>query len=120
MNSKWHHQFKAGMLALASLTLATATAVAEIEDKIQKSFETAPGGQLVVDVDRGSIEIKTSDAGAVNIEVTRKAGGSRGKAEKTLKDHVVTTSQTGNKVEVRAKYEGEKLTSWFGRSPDLQ
>jgi hypothetical protein len=115
------NSFKAGAVALTALIVASATARAEVEDKITKSFEAAPGGQLIVEVDRGSIEIKTSDAGAVNIEVTRKAGGSQSKAEKTLKDHVVTTEQTGDKVEVRAKYEGEKLTSWFGgRSPDLQ
>ncbi len=120
MNSNLLNSFKAGAVALAALIVATTTARAEAEDKITKSFEAAPGGQLVVEVDRGSIEVKTSDAGAVNIEVTRKAGGSRSKAEKTLKDHVVTTQQTGEKVEVRAKYEGVKLTGWFGRSPDLQ
>ncbi len=110
----------AGAVGVSLLIIAAATARAEVEDKITKSFETAAGGQLIVEVDRGSIEVKTSDAGSVNIEVTRKAGGSRSKAEKTLKDHVVTTKQTGDKVEVRAKYEGEKLTGWFGRSPDLQ
>jgi DUF4097 and DUF4098 domain-containing protein YvlB len=114
------NSFKAGAVALTVLIVASATARAEVEDKITKSFEVAPGGQLIVEVDRGSIEIKTSDAGAVNIEITRKAGGSRSKAEKTLKDHVVTTEQIGDKVEVRAKYEGAKLTGWFGRSPDLQ
>ena len=120
MNSKLLNSSRAEAVAVSLLIIAAATARAEVEDKITKSFEAAPGGQLVVDVDRGSIEIKTSDAGAVNIEVTRKAGGSKSKAEKTLKDHVVTTKQTGDKVEVRAKYEGEKLTGWFGRSPDLQ
>ena len=112
--------FRAAFLPATLIALAGTIARAEVEDKITKSFEVAPGGQLVVDVDRGSIEVKTSEAGSVNIEVTRKAGGSKSKAEKTLKDHVVTTQQTGDKVEVRAKYEGEKLTGWFGRSPDLQ
>jgi DUF4097 and DUF4098 domain-containing protein YvlB len=120
MNSNLLNRFQAGTVAVAFLILAAATARAEVEDKITKSFEAAPGGQLVVEVDRGSIEVKTSDAGAVNIEITRKASGSRSKAEKTLKDHVVTTRQTDDKVEVRAKYEGEKITGWFGRSPDLQ
>jgi DUF4097 and DUF4098 domain-containing protein YvlB len=121
MNSKLLNPTVAGALGVSLLIITAATARAEAEDKITKSFETAAGGQLVVDVDRGSIEVKTGDAGTVTIEVTRKAGGSKSKAEKTLKDHVVTTQQTGDKVEVRAKYEGEKLTGWFGgRSPDLQ
>jgi len=105
-------------IALALFTFA-ATARADVEDKITKSFQVEPGGQLVVAVDRGAIEIKTANTGSVNIEVTRKAGGSRSKAEKTLKDHVVTTTQDGNKVEVRAEYTGEKLSSLFGRSPEL-
>src|SRR5882762_8432348 len=93
-------RFKTTILAATLLASAGTICRAEAEDKITKSFEVAPGGQLVVEVDRGSIEIRTSDAGAVNIEVTRKAGGSSSKAEKTLKDHVVTTKQTGDKVEV--------------------
>jgi DUF4097 and DUF4098 domain-containing protein YvlB len=112
---------KTAILAATLVASVGAISRAEVEDKITKSFEVAPGGQLVVEVDRGSIEVKTGDASAVNIEVTRKAGGSQSKAEKTLKDHVVTTQQSGEKVELRAKYEGEKLTGWFGgRSPGLQ
>ncbi|TAK99568.1 MAG: hypothetical protein EPO07_10765 [Verrucomicrobia bacterium] len=106
-------------LSAAILGVASSTH-AEVEDKITKSYAVAPGGQLVLEADRGSIEIKTAEANVVNIEVTRKAGGSRGKAENTLKDHVVTTTQDGNKVEVRAKYGGEKSSGWFGNSPELQ
>ena len=110
----------ARIIAATLLALAAVTASAEVEDKITKSFSVQSGGQLVVLADRGTIEIKTADRDSVDIEVTRKAGESRTKAEQTLKDHVVTTSQDGNKVEVHAKYEGEKLSGWFGRSPELQ
>lgn len=111
---------KAQVIGVALLTLAAVTAFAEVEDKITKSFPIQPGGQLVVAVDRGTIEVKTADRESVDIEVTRKAGGNRTKGEKTLKDHVVTTTQDGNKVEVHAKYEGGKSSGWFGRSPELQ
>ncbi len=111
---------KARIIGTTLLTLAAVMASAEVEDKITKSFVTQPGGQLVVAADRGSIEVKTADRESVDIEVTRKAGGSRTKAEQTLKDHMVTTTQDGNKVEVRADYKGGKSSGWFGRSPELQ
>ena len=93
---------------------------AAVEDKITKSFNAQPGGQLVVDVDRGSIEIKTADRESVEIEVARKAGGSQSKAEKILKDHVVTTAQDGNNITVRAEYKGGQPTSWLGNSVSFQ
>ena len=105
-------------LALAWFTFA-ATAHADVEDKISKSYEVAPGGQLTVEVDRGSIEVKTTDRGSVEIEVIRKARGSEAKAAEVLKDHVVTTTQAGNKIEVRAEYRGPKSSGWFGGSPQL-
>jgi len=102
------------------LTLVAVTASAEVEDKITKSFSVQPGGQLVVLADRGTIEIKTADRASVDIEITRKAGGSRTKADQTLKDHVVTTVLDDNRVEVHADYKGAKSFGWFGRSPELQ
>jgi len=110
----------ARIIAAALLTIFSVIARADVEDKITKSFKAEPGTQLIVDVDRGSIEIKTGERDAVDIEVTRKAGGSRSKAEQTLKDHLVTTTQEGDKVKVRAEYKGAKSSGWFGRSPELQ
>lgn len=110
----------ARIIGATLLTLATLTASGEVEDIIAKSFVIQPGGRLVVAADRGTIEVKTADRNSVDIEVTRKAGGSRAKAEQTLKDHVVTTTQDGNKIEVRAEYQGEKASRWLGRSPELQ
>jgi DUF4097 and DUF4098 domain-containing protein YvlB len=108
-------------LAVALLAFVASPARADVEDKITKSYTVQPGGQLAVEVDRGSIEVKTSaDRRSVDIEVTRKSRGSEAKAAKVLNDHVVTTAQDGNKVEVRAEYKGPKASGWFGRSPDLQ
>ncbi len=111
---------KAPILGVALLALAVVTASAAVEAKIAKSFPVETGGQLVVAVDRGAIEVKTADRESVDIEVTRKAGGNQAKAEKTLQDHVVTITQNGNKVEVRAEFKGAKSSGWFGGSPELQ
>jgi len=105
---------------VVALFALAAAARAEVEDKSVKSFNVQPGGELVVEVDRGSIEVKTANSESVDIEITRKAGGSQSKAEQILKDHVVTTTQSGDKVEVRAVYKGPKSSRWLGRSPDLQ
>ncbi len=119
MKSKVTVLLKSQILGVA-LTLAALTAFAESEDKITKSFKVQPGDQLVVAVDRGSIDVKTTDGESVDIEVTRKAGGNDAKAEKILKDHVVTTTQNGNKVEIKAEYKGEKSSGWFGKGLDLR
>ena len=108
-------------IAMALLAFVASPARADVEDKITKSFKVQPGGQLAVEVDRGSIEVKTSaERATVDIEVIRNARGSEAKAAKVLRDHVVTTTQDGNKVEVRAEYKGPKSLSWFGRPPELQ
>lgn len=105
--------------ALPLLLLSTGPVLADVEDQIAKSFEAAPGGQLVVQVDRGSIDVKTADEGKVQIEVSRTAKGSEAKAKQILKDHVITFSQNGNQVVVKAEYTGPKTTGWFGNSPQF-
>ena len=120
MKSNLLNSSKAAAISAALLTLVATNAQADVEDRIAKTFQTRPGEQLVVELDRGSIEVKTADADSVEIEVARKAGGSQAKAEKILKDHVVTLTQTDTGVQVRAEYKGAKTRSWFGNSLELQ
>src|SRR5262245_39509174 len=103
-------------LAAALFALIAVTTHAEVEAKITKTFKAASGDQLIVNVDRGDIEIKTAEGDAVSIEVERRAGGSDAKARQTLIDHFVTLTQTGSKVEVRAEYKGPK-PGLLGSSP---
>jgi len=119
MKTKAFKVWYAGILGIALFPWAT-TVSADMEDTITNSFKAEPGGQLVVELDRGSIEIKTAEADRVDVEITRKAGGSQSKAEQTLKDHEVTFAQTGNRVEIKGEYKGKKTKGWFGKSPDLQ
>jgi ribosomal protein L6P/L9E len=120
MKSNLINSLKPSTIAAALLFCFHATARADVADKITKSFQVQPGGQLVVELDRGSIEVKTSDAESVDIEITRKAEGSRSRAERTLHDHVVTATQTDNMIKVQAEYKGATSRSWFSRSPKLQ
>ena len=45
-------------LAIALLALVAGPARADVEDRITKSYTVQPGGQLAVEVDRGSIEVR--------------------------------------------------------------
>ena len=105
---------------LVGLGLSAVALRAEVEDKISKTFKVAPGGQLVVEADRGAIDLKTADVESVAIEVTRKAGGSTATATERLKKHEVNFSQDGDKIIVTAKYEGGRASGWFGNWRDLQ
>lgn len=79
-------------------------AASEVEDKIEKVFDASPGGKIVLDVDRGSIDVKSSDGNAVRIEVSRKAQArSRSRAEDMLKQHQIEFSQEGAEVVVQAR-----------------
>src|SRR5262245_64523529 len=64
------------------------------EGNVNKQFNVKPGGYLVMDVDRGGIEITTGETSEVKIEVKRKITGvSKAKAEETLAAHEVTFDQ---------------------------
>jgi hypothetical protein len=101
-------------IAIAVMGVSLA-AFAETEERVNKSFKAQPGGQLVVDVDFGSIEVTPSDGSEITVDVVRKVHRDGNKeAEATfLKDRPVTISQEGNTVTVRAR-SNSKNWSWRG------
>src|SRR5438552_18461131 len=63
----------AGLRSCVSLlSAAWVLAASDVEAKLTKSFEAKPGGILVGEADRGSIEVKSADASQVEIDVGRK------------------------------------------------
>jgi DUF4097 and DUF4098 domain-containing protein YvlB len=75
------------------------------EGNLSKQFNVKPGGLLVMDVDRGGIEITTGETSEVKVEVKRKITGvSSAKAQEALAAHEVTFDQDGDRVEVRAHF----------------
>lgn len=94
----------------ASLLLAVCVAAsAETEERISKRFTVQPGGTLVVDVDLGSIDVKSHDAGEVAVEVFRKiSGGAKEDEEEFLADRPVTITPEGDtvRIESRAQVQG--------------
>ncbi len=102
-------------LALVSLAAFTSTAS---EENINESRDAKAGGQLVVDVDFGSIDVAAGAADKVVIEAHRKVRASSEEKEKEFlaAAPITITAENGN-VTVRARREKKAgiLTSlWHG------
>lgn len=98
---------QAGLLAGALFAAATAFALGEYDNNLNKSFPVNPGGKLVVDADRGSIDITTADTDKVDVQVFRKVRSvSRSRADEILSAHEVNFQQQGDQVTVSAKFRG--------------
>ncbi len=92
------------LFALASLGV-----VAAVQAKtFSKSFDVTAGGQLIVDSDVGSIEVRSGSGNRVEIEITT-SGSAEDRFEPSF-------SQDGNQVTVLGKYRRGSWLSWFDRA----
>jgi len=100
------------LIPLTSLTARGAT-----EEQINKKFSVKAGGTIVVDVDFGSIEVRTNATSEVVVDVWRKVERSSKSAdEKFLKDNPVNFSQGGDTVTINSKSKSRSNWSWTGRN----
>ncbi len=116
------HRRSSALLATFA-TLAFAVPVfADAEDKLDHSFKVAAGGRLVLDADRGAIEVKTSPTVTeIRIEVRRKVTNATAeKGAEMLRDHEVTFAQEGSELRVTGRLTKQPGTFRFGRTPNLQ
>jgi DUF4097 and DUF4098 domain-containing protein YvlB len=91
------------VLALAIFAAGAARARAD-EDIITKSFSVERGGRLVMNVDRGSIHITTSDSDKVEMKIEREVRrASSAEAKQILEQHKINMTQSGNDVTVEAR-----------------
>lgn len=95
----------------AILILLHGATRAATADEIERTFKVRPGGSLVIEADRGSINVETVDADTLTIHVTRRVQKLRGNAEELLTEHEVTFSEEGDQVVVRGGF--PKKTSWM-------
>ncbi|MBI1925900.1 DUF4097 family beta strand repeat protein [Candidatus Poribacteria bacterium] len=81
-----------------------------VEDKIEKTFQVAPGGRLTIDSDRGSIEVRTAARNVVDVEIEKKVKRKDTRAATEIfKDFVVTLEQkNGRDVVITAKHKRGK------------
>ena len=102
-------RFATVFIAAFALIL-TAQASGSINDNIKKSFQVKPGGQLILETDIGSIEVKTADNTTLEVEVIRKVRTTSSKRAKTiLEDFKIDFRQDGNVVYVKGEY---KQSGW--------
>jgi hypothetical protein len=90
---------------------------ATAEDRLEREFTVEPGAKLVVDADRGGIEVRGGPGTTIKVVVDRKATAIRSAtAQDVLRRHSVGFEQSGNRVEVRGRLAGRLLSGWLRRS----
>ena len=109
-------------LWVGAILLSTVPArAAELEPDLHKTFNVTPGGKLLLDVDRGSVDVNPGADDRVECHVTRKVtGASSASAAKILAAHEITFQQEGNQVIVKARLDRKAADLSFWRSPSLQ
>ena len=104
-------------ITLLALAIGTSSVLhAATEENTHRTFVVQSGGQVVVDVDFGSIEIGTNATSEVVIQVHRKVGlGSEEKEQTFLAGNPVTFTQEGNRIIVKQHGASKNgIWNWLG------
>jgi len=97
----------AGLLAGVCVAMSAYLAHGAVEDRIEKAFPVKEGGKLIMDIDRGSINVKTVSDSTLKIEVVRRVEkANRERGEQILRDHKVEFTQEGADVQVQSEFQG--------------
>ncbi len=78
------------------------------QESIQRNFDVSPGGRLVVEAERGLIEVVSGDTNQVRIEILPR----RGTVADLEDDYEIAFHQMGDEVEVTIEAKSS-LRSWF-------
>jgi DUF4097 and DUF4098 domain-containing protein YvlB len=99
--------------AFTTLLLLGRAPAADFESNLEKTFPASPGGKLVVDADRGNVEITTDGGDKVGIVVFRKIkGGKQAEADQLFADHEVAFSEKDGTISVTAKVKAGAQQRW--------
>jgi len=97
------------------LAFTTSVALASSEENINQQLDVSSGGNLVVDVAFGTIEVASGANNSVSIEAHRKIETTDAAKEKEyLADVPIVITKEGNTVMIRARRTEEKSWSWTG------
>lgn len=108
---------KKAMLIFAVLLLFASAGAQDFERRVEKSFQVQKGGTLLLDTDRGSVDIRTHASDEVKVDVILEADtGSRERAREWLDEFELTFEQRGNDVDIR----GEWPHKWSWRGDRLK
>ena len=106
------------LFLVALLVDSTQAKEAQVRDVIKKAYDVRPGGTLYLDMDRGNIEVETTSANRVLIELERVATAEdRDLAERILEQHEYGFDKQGNDIYIRSRYDDERgMMKWRKRS----
>src|SRR5712672_1070910 len=106
-----------GMLFAGGIVLAAS----DFDNNLEKSFQVAPGGKLVLDANQGSCEITTVEGDKAQVRVLREVkGGTKAQADELFANHEVTFQQDGGTVSVVAKSKKDLTAFLRANRPYLQ
>ncbi|HEV3409790.1 MAG TPA: DUF4097 family beta strand repeat-containing protein [Chthoniobacterales bacterium] len=95
------------------LALTTAAAFAASEENRNEEFDVSPGGNLVVDVAFGEVEVAAGPDNKVSIQAHRKIEtDDEAKEKQYLAEVPIQISKDGNTVTVRARRTDKESWSW--------
>src|SRR6266700_2480630 len=121
MNTKTKIPFEAGFFASLSLGVGIVLGASEYDRNIEKDFPVSPGGKLIVEADRGSIEVDSGGRDKVHVRVLRRLkGGSQAQADELFANHEVTFKQDGNNVSIIGRNTKDRFRFGGIRQPNLQ
>jgi DUF4097 and DUF4098 domain-containing protein YvlB len=98
----------------AMLACLLGSAIADIEDTVEKSYKVGDNGNLTVETDLGSIEVTAAGSGELKVTLYRKMDAStRKEADRILEDLETEFKQTGNDVSIIVRYHRDKsIFNW--------
>ncbi len=99
--------FILAFLIVISLLGLIPTKAEELNDRIEQTFRVNEGGTLIVNTDRGSIEVTTNMEKEVRVQVIKERGDASG--------FDVDMKQSGNDIEIIGDMKGNWL-NWGGKS----
>ncbi|MFH1699602.1 MAG: DUF4097 family beta strand repeat-containing protein [Candidatus Zixiibacteriota bacterium] len=116
---------KVALALFIILSAMSVTTWAGIKHEITRNFEVSPGGELTIDTEIGSIEIKASDQSNIGIEVILDSKTrDEERAQEMFDDFEITFNQDGDAIEIFAEYFGNDTRRWnifgTGRRISLQ
>jgi DUF4097 and DUF4098 domain-containing protein YvlB len=96
------------------LLVSCLTGFAATEEELHRRFPMTSAGNLIVDVDFGSIDVRTNSTGEISVDVWRSISRRSERDEEAfLRENPVTISQEGASVTVRARHKSENNGNWF-------
>lgn len=99
------------------LVFTASTTWAASEQTVREEFDSAPGGQLVVDVDFGTVNLSAGPDAKVSVEAMRKIDmGDEAREKEYLSETPILVAKEGNTITVRARRRnGERsYSNWSG------